>query len=334
MAQMKTWHTYWCLWWQTSNQHHCNWYAQKPIDGDFQLTSSSSSWSKATLCIFQEKTWLPNRKCHGKKLWFDQKELLKMAFCGEVMDVLRGKRIKFHLGRTKERGKRGYGERSPKWGGFFCKFPLLSKIQTLSHKLLVKLLTTTSEIGMPKHLHAGTFKWFWTVLSGQKQLCVFLRNKYGLQMLWKNTLFCPGRNAQNGLVLLACRFWTCRFQWHKFWGCPFRYFWVMGYMHVLSWKLLIIGPLLEYFATLLKKLHLKKIATNCSIFLDWLYFFLMGRSGTFLEDKDQISSWRTKGRGKRGYGKRSPKWGGFFCKIPTIKQDTNFMSQTVHQTNF
>ena len=42
---------------------------------------------------------------------------------------------------------------------------------------------------------------------------------------------------------------------------------------------------------------------------------------------------RAKGRGKRGV------WGeflneGYFCKIPIIKQDTNFISQTFGHTNF
>ena len=44
---------------------------------------------------------------------------------------------------------------------------------------------------------------------------------------------------------------------------------------------------------------------------------------------------RTKGRDNQGYGCRSPKWGWFcFCKMPTVKQDTNFISSTVGQTNF
>ena len=69
----------------------------------------------------------------------------------------------------------------------------------------------------------------------------------------------------------------------------------MGYMYALSWKLLIIGLLSEYFAALLKILYLKKIAAKCFIFLHWLYFFLMGSSRTFVWDKDQILS----GEGKR-----------------------------------
>ena len=107
----------------------------------------------------------------------------------------------------------------------------------------------------------------------------------------------------------------------------------MGYMYALSWKVLIIGPPSEYFETLLKILHLKKIARKCFIFLHQLYFFLMVRSRTSLFGiRIKFHLGRTKGRGKGGI-ERSPKY-GFFCKIPIIKQDTNFISQIVHQTNF
>ena len=50
-------------------------------------------------------------------------------------------------------------------------------------------------------------------------------------------------------------------------------------------------------------------------------------------DKDQISSGEDKGRGKRGYGGEAQNE-GYFCKIPIIQQDTNFISQNVGQTNF
>ena len=56
---------------------------------------------------------------------------------GKVKDILGGIRIEFHLGREKGRGKRGYVEEAQN-EVFFAKFPLLSKIQTLSHKLLVR----------------------------------------------------------------------------------------------------------------------------------------------------------------------------------------------------
>ena len=48
-----------------------------------------------------------------------------------------GIRIKFHLGRAKGRVKGGMVEK-PKMRVIFAKFPLLSKIQTLSHKPLVR----------------------------------------------------------------------------------------------------------------------------------------------------------------------------------------------------
>ena len=40
---------------QTSNCHHCNWHAQKPIYRNFQVILCSSSWSKTTLYIFKEQ---------------------------------------------------------------------------------------------------------------------------------------------------------------------------------------------------------------------------------------------------------------------------------------
>ena len=48
----------------------------------------------------------------------------------------------------------------------------------------------------------------------------------------------------------------------------------------------------------------------------------MGRSRTFLGDKDQISSAEGK-RGKRGYGAEAQNE-GYFCKIPIVQQDINF----------
>ena len=159
-----------------------------------------------------------------------------------------------------------------------------------------KLLTTSIAISMPKRLQVGIFKWFWAVLPGQKQLCAFFRNKYGFQIgsaMEKKTLFWPGRNAQNGLILNVGRFLMCWFQWHRFWGCTFRSFWVLGYMYALSWKLFIIGLLLEYFATLLKSIPEENSCkmfhiffTNCT-FSYWKVKDVLG-------DKDQISSWEDK----------------------------------------
>ena len=53
------------------------------------------------------------------------------------------------------------------------------------------------------------------------------------------------------------------------------------------------------FCIVLKRLHLKKVATKCSIFLHQLYFF-MGRSWTFWGNKDHVLSGR-QNEGVRGY---------------------------------
>ena len=139
-------------------------------------------------------------------------------------------RINFHLGKAKGRSKRGVWVGGQKWGFTFCKIPIIkTEIQTLSHKLLEseKLLTTTTVIGMPKsNWYAVTFKWFWAVLSWSKNLCVFLRNKYDFQI--GNAM----ENINSVLTRKKCSkwldtpciwiFWTCWFQWHRFWDCIFR----------------------------------------------------------------------------------------------------------------
>ena len=89
----------------------------------------------------------------------------------------------------------------------------------------------------------------------------------------------------------------------------------MDYMYVLSWKLLNIRLLSEYFATLLKRLHLKKIATKCSIFLHWLYIFLIGRS-RFLEGiRIKFYLGRVKRRVRGGMGEKA-KMRVIFAKFP------------------
>ena len=58
----------------------------------------------------------------------------------------------------------------------------------------------------------------------------------------------------------------------------------------------------------------------------------MGRSRMFWGDKDQISLGREK-EGIRGGYEGENQNENYVCKIPIIKQDTNFISQTVSQTN-
>ena len=91
-------------------------------------------------------------------------------------------------------------------------------------------------------------------------------------------------------------------------------------MYALSWKLLNIGLLSEYFATLLKRLHLKKKLENVPYFFSNCTLFLMWRSRTSFWIRIKFHLGRTKGRGKRGYGRRSPKWGLFFAKFPFVSK--------------
>ena len=113
--------------------------------------------------------------------------------------------------------------------------------------------------------------------------------------------------------------WTCQCQWHRFGGCTFKCFQVMGYKYALSWKLLITQLFLECFATLLKIPYLKKIARKCSIFLHQSYFFLMGSSRTFLGGiRITVHLGRAKGRGKK------TKMGVIFAKFPLLSKIQTF----------
>ena len=61
--------------------------------------------------------------------------------------------------------------------------------------------------------------------------------------------------------------------------------------------------------------------------------FCIGRSRTFFWIRITFHQGRPKGRGKRGYGGEAQNE-DYFCKIPIIQQDINFISQTLSQTNF
>ena len=79
-------------------------------------------------------------------------------------------------------------------------------------------------------------------------------------------------------------------------------------MYALSWKLLIKGLILEYFATLLKRLHLKKIASKMFHISSPSVLVLMGRSRMFfLEIRIKFHLGRAQGRSKRGYRGEKPK---------------------------
>ena len=107
---------------------------------------------------------------------------------------------------------------------------------------------------------------------------------------------------------------------------------ILGYMYALSWKLLIIDLLSEYFAILLKRLHLKKIAAKCSIFLHWLYFFSYWKVKDVFWLRIKFHLGEAEGRGKRWVWREKPKMRVNFAKIPIIRQDKNFILQTADST--
>ena len=65
---------------QTSNHHHCDWHVQKPMYWDFQVISSSSSWSWTTLCILSNKYGFQIGNAMEIINYFELKEMLKMAW--------------------------------------------------------------------------------------------------------------------------------------------------------------------------------------------------------------------------------------------------------------
>ena len=95
--------------------------------------------------------------------------------------------IKHHLERAK--GRVNGGMRKTPNQAFF----LQNSHYKVRYKLYLtncwsdKLLTTTIVISTSKKLNVQTFKWFWAVLPGQKQLCFYIvKEKFGFQieMLW------------------------------------------------------------------------------------------------------------------------------------------------------
>ena len=91
-------------------------------------------------------------------------------------------------------------------------------------------------------------------------------------------------------------------------------------MYALSWKLLNIGLLSEYFVTLLKRLYLQKMAAKCSTFLHKLYSFLMGRSRIFFGMRMKFHLGRTKRRSKREVWGKKPKMSIIFAKFSLLSK--------------
>ena len=209
----------------------------------------------------------------------------------------------------------------PKMRVICAKILLLSKIKFyLTNCCSGNLLITTIAIGMPKNFNAGFSSDFEQFFLGKKQLCVFLRNKYGFQ-IWnameKNKLFWPGRNVQNGLILHICRFLDRPIPVVQVWDY-FQVFPSYG-LYALSWKHLTIG-FLEYFAAFLKILHLKEIARKCTIFFHQLYFFFLWEGQACFFEQRPNFIWEGQKEGVRGSMGEKPKMRVTFAKIPLLSK--------------
>ena len=136
---------------------------------------------RATLRIFCSITQKTTSEENSHKMFHISSAIVLFSY-GKVKDVF-WIWIKFHLGRAKGRGKREvWGSRPNEVGFFFCKkFPLLSEIQTLSHKLLVRQTSNH-----PHHCNQYTqkplcrdFQVISSSYSWSKTALCILRNKYG-----------------------------------------------------------------------------------------------------------------------------------------------------------
>ena len=111
--------------------------------------------------------------------------------------------------------------------GYFAKFPLLSKIQTLSYKPLVRQTSNYQHCNW--HAQNPTCREFQVISSSSSQskttLCI-LRKKYGFQKgnaMEKNKIcFHQKEMFKMAWNSMHIGFWTCQFQWHRFQDCTFR----------------------------------------------------------------------------------------------------------------
>ena len=89
-----------------------------------------------------------------------------------------------------------------------CKFSIIKQDTNCTSQTVGQIIfeSPSLQLACPKNIYVGILKWFWTVLPGQKKLCLcILRNKYGFKIgnaMEKLSLFWPGINAHNGLILI------------------------------------------------------------------------------------------------------------------------------------
>ena len=93
----------------------------------------------------------------------------------------------------------------------------------------------------------------------------------------KVTLFYPGRNAQNGLIIHTLKFLDMQIPMAQVLGLYIQMFLSYGLHVCIILETAHQRTTFGMFCKITQKTTLEEIATKCSIFLHQLYFFLMGR---------------------------------------------------------
>ena len=219
---------------------------------------------------------------------------------------------------------------------FLAKFPLLSQIQTIFNKLLVRQTSNHHHCNWHaqktyKQGFSSDFEQFFLV----KNNFVYFKDKYGFQTrnaTEKNTLFLPGRNAQNSLILYTERFFDVQI--------PTALVLMLYIPMFPSYGLYICIIFAHHRTTFGIFCYItqnttpeENIQKMFHISSPIVLFFLWEGQGCFWGIRIKFHLGRAKGRARGECGGRSPNE-GYFCKIPIIKPDTNLIQQTVGQTNF
>ena len=253
---------------------------------------------RATFGIFWNSTQNTTPEENIQKM-FHISSLIALFSYGKVKDVF-WIRIKFHLGRAKARGKSGVWGAKPKLRYLFAKFPLLSKIQTWSQRMLVR--HTSNHNHCDWHVQKPLCQDFQVILNNSSwsktTLCI-VKEQIWLQNMkcYGKKLFWPERNAQNGFILHAYRLLDVQIPMTQVLRLHIQMFLSYGLYVYIIFDTAHHRATFGIFWNSTQNTTLKKISRKCSIFLHWLHFFLMGRSRMFFWIRIKFSSGEGKSKG-------------------------------------
>ena len=177
---------------------------------------------------------------------------------------------------------------------------------------------------MPKNLKAGTFEWFQAVLPSQTQLhlCIF-RKKYGYQIEHAMKKINPVLNwtkCSKCFILHTYKFLDMLITMTQV---------LRLYIQMFLTYVLYVCSILEtaphrttfrIFCNIIQKTKPEENSHKMFLISSPIVHFLMRRSRTFGGIRIKFHLERAKGMGKREYGRRGPKWRGFFAKFPLLSK--------------